>query len=1142
MEGGPRFVHLRLHSEYSLSEGAVRLAALPDLCAANQMPAVAVTDNNNLFAALEFSTVCAESGVQPIHGCQFDIAFECGQPGPTIAAIVLLAQDESGYLSLLRLNSLLYVHSENSSAGLEIARLREHSEGLICLTGAADGPLGALLLEGHAARAERMLAELASIFPDRLYIELQRHRSEGSDCTVRESRVEPDLIDLAYRSGLPLVATNDVHFPDKPMFEAHDALICIAQGASVDQTSGRRKLTEEHYFKSQNEMVELFSDLPEAVANTVEIARRCSWRAQRREPILPKFADNEAVELRAQAEEGLRQRLAVIPLSAKESEYWERLQYELGIIEGVGYAGYFLIVADFIKWAKANGIPVGAGRGSGAGSLVAFALTITDLDPLRFDLLFERFLNPERVSMPDFDIDFCMDRRDEVIRYVQNKYGEDKVAHIATFGALLSRAAVRDVGRVLRIPYPKVDQLAKLIPRDGARNLSIDEAMAIESRLVDACHADPVVARMFDFAKSIEGLLRNVSTHAAGVVIGDRPLDQLVPLYRDSDAAMPATQFSMKWAEQAGLVKFDFLGLKTLTVISNAVALLAERGIEVDINNIPLDDEKVFRMCAAAETVAIFQLESAGMMETLRDLVPTCIEDIVALVALYRPGPMDNIPKYCAVKNGRAERQKQHESIDRIVAETHGIMVYQEQVMQIAQSMAGYSLGQADLLRRAIGKKVKKDMDAEQPKFLAGCKENGVDHNTAKGVWDLMARFAEYGFPKAHAAAYAIVSYQTAWLKANYPVEFMTSAMNCDSGDIGKLNVYSRELKRLGIRLHPPCVNHSAARFSVREGEIRYGLGALRSVGAVAMQRIVDARKDGPFSDVFDFASRVDLKQIGKRAVETLAQAGAFDMFDSNRARILNATDILMSHSAGTHAERNSGQMSLFGEIESDLPPPQIPDCDDWNDAEKAENEQAALGIYLSGHPLDEFRRLLKRRKIIPIDQLGNQVTGETKSFKIAAAVGSIQTRLSKKGNRFAFVEFSDATGSCEATVFSEALETHRDRLVQGACVLARVSANLDLDQLKIRVNELEFLTDLVSGPVKGLRIHFKSPSAPQLVRSVLARDTNGEKSLGQIRFCPHAPGLDSDLEIAIPGDHPVNAGIRKAIASLDGVTTVEDF
>src|SRR6056297_2312551 len=846
MSANPRFIHLRVHTEYSLLEGAVRLKKLPGLCEAAGMPAVAVTDTNNMFAALEFSVSAQAAGVQPIMGCQVDLEYVATSPGDRMkppAPVVLLAQNERGYENLMKLNSCLYLRGDGQVAHVTAEELTAKAEGVICLTGGPDGPVGRLLQGGQRPAAEALMGRLAAAFGDRLYVELQRHPGENG--TPEAERLsERGLIEMAYAMDLPLVATNDVYFPNSAMYEAHDAMICVAEGAYVDQSEPRRRLTAQHYFKTPAEMATLFADLPEALDNTVEIAKRCAFGAYRRDPILPRCAEDEVDELRRQARAGLEARLAVIPHAAPVEDYEKRLDFELGIIEGMGFPGYFLIVADFIKWAKDQDIPVGPGRGSGAGSLVAYALTITDLDPLRYGLLFERFLNPERVSMPDFDIDFCMDRREEVIQYVQEKYGREKVGQIITFGALLSKAAVRDIGRVLQMPYGQVDRLSKLIPVEGVKPVSIEKALAEEPRLREEARAEEVVDRLLTYGQQVEGLLRNASTHAAGVVIGDRALDRLVPLYQDPRSDMPATQFNMKWVEQAGLVKFDFLGLKTLTVIQNALDLLKERGVEIDIGAIPLDDEQTYKLYSAAKTVAVFQVESSGMMDALVRMKPTCIEDIVALVALYRPGPMENIPKYCDVKNGRADRESIHPLIDPILDETQGIIVYQEQVMEIARKMAGYSLGGADLLRRAMGKKIQAAMDAERPKFLAGAAENGVDKSKALEVWNLLDKFANYGFNKSHAAAYAVVSYQTAWLKANHPVEFMAGVMNCDIHLTDKLATYAEEVRRgLAIEIVPPCVNRSLVRFGVREGKLLYALAALKNVGEEAMALIVEGRR-----------------------------------------------------------------------------------------------------------------------------------------------------------------------------------------------------------------------------------------------------------------------------------------------------------
>lgn len=1142
----------------------MRLKKLPGLCADMGMPAVALTDTNNMFAALEFSEYASGAGVQPIVGCQVDLRFEETAPGerPRLPApVVLLAQNEAGYENLMKLNSCLYLDKAGQLPQVTLAELGTHADGLICLSGGPDGPIGRLLRAGQMPKAEALMRDLAQIYPDRLYVELQRHPGEAG-LPEAERLSERGHIEMAYAMGLPLVATNDVYFPKPDMYEAHDALICISEGAYVDQQEERRRLTPQHYFKTPQEMATLFADLPEALENTVEIARRCAFKAYKRDPILPKFADNEIEELRRQAAEGLKARLAVIPHAASVEEYEKRLEFELGIIEGMGFPGYFLIVADFIKWAKDHDIPVGPGRGSGAGSLVAYALTITDLDPLRYSLLFERFLNPERVSMPDFDIDFCMDRREEVIRYVQEKYGRDKVGQIITFGALLSKAAVRDVGRVLQMPYGQVDRLSKMIPVEGVKPVSIEKALADEPKLREEAKNEEVVARLLDYGQQVEGLLRNASTHAAGVVIGDRPLDALVPLYQDPRSDMPATQFNMKWVEQAGLVKFDFLGLKTLTVIQNAIDLITPNrplhvdadgvelyqppeGAENDIGAIPLDDEKSYKLYSAAKTVAVFQVESSGMMDALRRMKPTCIEDIVALVALYRPGPMENIPTYCEVKNGQKELESIHPLIDHILAETQGIIVYQEQVMEIAQVMAGYSLGGADLLRRAMGKKIKEAMDAERPKFEAGAKENGVDAKKAREVFDLLEKFANYGFNKSHAAAYAVVSYQTAWLKANHPVEFMAGVMNCDLHLTDKLAVYFDEItKRMDIEAVPPCVNRSEATFTVHEGRVVYALGALKNVGVEAMKLVTDGRGDKPFATLFDLARRVDLKRVGKRPLEMLARSGAFDQLDANRHRVFASLDGLVNYSAAIFEQRNSNQVSLFGEAGDDLPEPRLSPVEDWLPAERLMEEFKAVGFYLSGHPLDDYMVSLKRKGVMTLSEIEQRALQGPFVAKLAANIAGRQDRKSARGNRFAFVQGSDPSGQFEVTVFSDTLEQSGDALVAGHNVVLTVEATLESEQLKLLCRGAQPIDGAVADAgALGLKIFVEDDSAIASIASVLERSGQDPKIKGRgpVSLCLMAEGLPGEVEVALGDRFAINPQVKGAIKSLGGVVMVEE-
>ena len=1162
----PRFIHLRVHTEHSLLEGAMPVKKLVKACAAAEMPAVAVTDTNNMFAALEFSVLAKDAGLQPIVGCQISVAHDPAMPGEkprAPAPIVLLAQNEAGYMNLMKLNSCLYLGKGGQLPQVTLDELADHAEGLICLTGGPDGPLGRLLAAGQGAKARAVLERFAAIYPQRLYVELQRHPGEGGRLPEPEARSERGHIEFAYEMGLPLVATNDVYFPKAEMYEAHDALICIAEGAYVDQQEPRRRLTPQHYFKTEAEMATLFADLPEALENTVEIAQRCAFMAYKRAPILPKFADDEVEELRRQAFEGLEKRLAVIPLAAPREDYIARLTFEVDIIEKMGFPGYFLIVADFIKWAKQHDIPVGPGRGSGAGSLVAYALTITDLDPLRYALLFERFLNPERVSMPDFDIDFCMDRREEVIQYVQEKYGRDKVAQIITFGALLSKAAVRDVGRVLQMSYGQVDRLSKMIPVEGVKPVSITKALADEPRLREAAKEE-VVGRLLTYAQEIEGLYRNASTHAAGVVIGDRPLDELVPLYQDPRSDMPATQFNMKWVEAAGLVKFDFLGLKTLTVIQNAIQQIRASGralheapdgrrlydppagAENDIGHIPLDDKATYDLYAAAKTVAVFQVESSGMMDALRRMKPTCIEDIVALVALYRPGPMENIPTYCEVKHGLKPLESIHPTIDHILSETQGIIVYQEQVMQIAQVMGGYSLGGADLLRRAMGKKIAEEMAKERPKFIEGCKvTHNIDAKKSGEVFDLLEKFANYGFNKSHAAAYAVVSYQTGWLKANHPVEFMSGVMNCDIHLTDKLAVYKRELDKMGIKVVAPCVNASAATFTVKDQALVYALGALKNVGVDAMGLIVAARKtetgaEKPFATLFDFARRVDLKRVGKRPLEMLARAGAFDQLEPNRARVFEALDGLVAYSAAIHEAKASNQVSLFGDSGSDIPEPRLPFRDDWLPVERLGHEHQAVGFYLSGHPLDDYMSALKRKDVKTLAEITARAANGPFVGKLAGSVASKQERKSAKGNRFAFVQLSDPTGLYEVTVFSDVLEQARDYLEPGRNVVLTVKVDPDGDGVKLLANGVQPI-DVVaeSAGAQAIRIHLNRSEAVASLAALLAKLEG--RTRAEVTLClPDDQGRE--IDVTLPAAYPVTPQVRGAIKAMQGVVLVEDI
>ena len=1137
------FVHLHLHSSYSLLEGAITIKKLQQLCSDNNMPAVALTDTGNMFAALEFSELLASSGVQPIIGCQINLRYNLENEVFLPSPIVLLAKNEAGYQNLMKLTTVSYLERDQSDPYIDLTDLDLYNEGLICLSCGADGPLGQALLRSSSISIDDLTNKFLSIFGDRFYLEIQRHPTQTGLRTLNEVKTEPKFLELALKKNIPIVATNDVYFSKSDMYEAHDALLCISTGSYIDQKAPRRRLTSEHYFKSADEMRSLFSDLPEAIENTIEIAQRCAIKAELRDPILPKYADNEVEELKSQALIGLEGRLKHIKHATTVEKYFERLNFELKVIEDMGFPGYFLIVADFIKWAKLQDIPVGPGRGSGAGSLVAYALTITDLDPIRYSLLFERFLNPERVSMPDFDIDFCMDRREEVINYVQEKYGKDKVAQIITFGALLSKAAIRDIGRVLQMPYGQVDKLSKMIPIEATRPVSIAQALKNEPKLLEEKNRSEIVSRMLDYAQKVEGLLRNAATHAAGVVIADRPLDELVPLYRDSRSDMPATQFNMKWVEQAGLVKFDFLGLKTLTIVKNAVDLLKKRKITIDINKIPLDDQNTFDLYATAKTVAVFQVESSGMRDALSQLRPTCIEDIIALVALYRPGPMENIPKFCAVKNGNQERDSIHPLIDDILDETQGIIVYQEQVMEIARKMGGYSLGGADLLRRAMGKKIKEAMDAEKPKFLAGSFENNVDKKTALKVWDLLQKFANYGFNKSHAAAYAVLSYQTAWLKANYPIEFMAAVMNCDIHLTEKLTLYKQEIDNLGLELNPPCINNSSSYFTVSEGKVFYALGALKNVGIGAVELIVGARVGkNKFSDVFDFARRVDLRRVGKRPLEMLIRAGAFDCIYENRKLLFVSIEKLISYSATMFQERLSGQKNLFGSSTEAVREPLLENIDDWMFTEKLSEEQQSIGFYLSGHPIDEYLPYLSGQNISIFSKLKNDPQRMASILNIVGIVVGKQERQSARGNRFAFIQFSDPGGSFEVTVFSDILERSREIFEIGQILVLLCEIKIDGEQVKILLKGVQTIEKIVEkSDASGFRIFIDSIEAVNgLVERLRSAASKTDLQKVPLNLVVVDTALSGDVEIKLADRYAISPDLIGAIKHIDGVVHIE--
>jgi len=1133
------FVHLRVHSSYSLSEGAIKADKIASLARDAAMPAVAIADTANMFGALEFSQACAAKGVQPIIGCQIALT-RTDNPMLPPDPVVLLAKNDVGFANLRLLSSLGFLETDSGAKPqLSPERLFAHAEGLILLTGGTLGPLGRLLGEGQKAAAEHLLARFAEAFPGRTIMELHRHGA------AIESAIEPGLISLADAIGAPLVAVNECFFARREMHEAHDALLCIAEGRTMAEAE-RRRVTPEHWFKPAAVMRELFRDLPEACDNTLAIARMCSVMAETRKPLLPlcpkvRPGTTEAQTLSAMATEGLVRRMDAIGAdAAMRAQYDERLAFELSVIAGMGFPGYFLIVADFIQWAKAQGIPVGPGRGSGAASVAAWALTITDLDPIKFGLVFERFLNPERISMPDFDIDFCQDRRDEVIAYVRREYGADRVAQIITFGKLQARAAVRDVGRVLGLPYGQVNKVAELIPNNPAKPVTLKEAIDGEPKLQQMQTDDEGLRRLMEIALQLEGLYRHASTHAAGLVIGDRPLTELVPIYRDPKSDFLVTQYSMKYVEQAGLVKFDFLGLTTLTILQRAVRYMTKLGTAIDLDTLPLDDVPTYEMLARGDAGGVFQFEGQGMRDVLRQMRPNRFEDLIAGVALYRPGPMANIPAYCQRKHGEPWAPPHPELMD-ILGETYGIMVYQEQVLQIAQKMGGYSLGRADLLRRAMGKKIRAEMDAQRKTFVDGATARGIPPDKAEEVFDLMAKFADYGFNKAHAAAYALVAYQTAWMKANHPVAFVAACMSLAMNNTDRLAALRQEAGRMGIAMLPPDINRSGADFVLERRDaklaIRYALAAVKRVGRAAMEALEVARADRPFADLADFAARVDPRQINKMQLENLARAGAFDDLEPNRARVFGGAETVLRRAQASAEEKGSGQIGLFGEPgrREEL---RLPETAPWMDMDRLGYEAEAIGFHLTAHPLDAYAQVLGRLGVIPSTRMEARAQAGSARIKLAGSVIASKERITRNGGRMAWVRLSDAGGAYEVTLFSEVLARARDALAVGNSVLVTADIRMEGEALRVTASDVVKLDDAAAQAGAGMRVWLEATEALPHIRALLTREGTGR---GEVVLMPRTDA-EQEVEITLPGRFNVTPRLAQAMRVLPGIARVEDL
>ena len=1140
------FVHLKTKTIYSLLEGAIFAKALADRCNAFKMPAVGIADRANLFGALEFSEVLSDNGIQPIIGCQLPINSKEINLKKFSAtdqiSMLFLAKNEVGYRNLMELSSKFFLNDTYRFQGMRISEIDKSSDGLICLSGGNESPINKLLRENKFKDAENLLLHFKKAFGDRFYLEMNRHPL-GDNFSMKVN-TESNILEMADSHNLPLVATNDVYFLDQELHQSHDALLCIAEGSFVDQKQERRSLSMDHYFKSENEMKDLFDDIPEAIENTVEIAMRCSFRPRSRDAMLPRFSPNADADLAQEAKKGLEVRFKELSGVGDKKVYFDRVSYELTVIKNMGFSGYFLIVADIVKWAKAKGIPVGPGRGSGAGSLVAFALTITDLDPIKYSLLFERFLNPSRISMPDFDIDFCMDRRNEIIDYVKQKYGKQNVAQIITFGALWSKAAVRDIGRVLQLPYSRVDKIAKLIPVQGTKPVSLNEAMQTEEALIEEAKNDEQVSRMLNISRELEGVLRNASTHAAGIVIGDRRLVELVPLYQDPRSDMPATQFTKDWVEKAGLVKFDFLGLKTLTIINEAVSLVnSASSKDLDINKIPLNDYQTFKLYSDAKTMSVFQVESKGMRDALIDLKPNSLEDIIALVALYRPGPMENIPAFCEAKNDPKKRQFLHASIDKILDETHGIIVYQEQVMEIAQKMAGYSLGDADLLRKAMGKKIKEVMDAEKPKFLEGADKNGIENKTADAIWDLLAKFANYGFNKSHAAAYAVLSYQTAYLKTHHTAEFITASMNSDINNMEKFSNYFDDINAFGLTMCPPCINRSGVKFSVNKEKILFGLGAIKNVGFEAMSKIVEDRKrNGKFVDIYDFARRVPLKKVGKRPLEMLINSGAFADFKFENTAILENLEELMLYSAACHDEEASSQGNLFSNSIETIKKPEFKSMNSISHSLRSKEIYDVTGIYFMS-PFNYEARFYESLGIREFSTLSN-TTSDFQSIMTAGFITDVTLKTTNNGKQYLLVNLIDHTvKNFDVFIFPDRLTVLNAELEVGTFVLLVIEKTKDKNgHSRVNVKSVRNLEKFIRDR-KRKQYHFvisnkcKVSRISSLLKSALMNETSDE---GNVSITVQDEESQEKTNISLPYFYDISSEVIENIKAVEGVFEIQ--
>jgi len=1091
-----KFNHLKIHTQYSICEGAIKIDNLKNFCKENKIISLGLSDTSNLCGALEFAENISKIGTQPIIGTQINFKYE-----DTTGLLPLIALNEKGYKRIINLSSKSYLENDNlSDPHLDIKDLLVETDGVIVLSGTIHGLFGKLFEKGRLEEISKLYQVISKKFNDRFYLEIQRHGDQN------EIAFEKFNLQQSSKVSIPIIATNEVFYLAKDMHEAHDALTCIGSKTYVNEKN-RVKYSDQHYFKSDEEMSTLFSDLPEALKNNFNLPFRCNFRPQFSKPILPNISSekggNADLILNKDSLDGLKEKfLKIFKIEEKDLDtnekflkYKDRLDHELKIIIEMKYPSYFLIVSDYIKWAKNNDIPVGPGRGSGAGSLVAWCLSITDVDPIKFNLIFERFLNPDRISMPDFDIDFCEEKRDLVFKYLTTKYKES-VAHIITFGKLKARMVIRDVGRVLGLPYGFVDSISKMIPFDPSRPQTLTECINNEPRLQKLVNEDPRVKKLTDLSLKLEGLNRNVATHAAGVVIADKKLTETVPLYKDAstDLLLPSTQFDMYSAENAGLIKFDFLGLKTLTIINRTQKLINKKIKDFKVDEIDYDDQKVFDLLSSGNTVGLFQVESAGMREALLQMKPNHLEDIIALVALYRPGPMSNIPIYNDCKHGRQEPDYLHPLLEEILKPTYGVIIYQEQVMQIAQKLSGFTAGEADILRRAMGKKKRAELEKQKQGFIDGAVKNGIAKDVAASIFLKIEPFAEYGFNKSHAAAYAIISYQTAFLKTYYPKEFFAASMTMDISNQNKLSEFYEELKRIDIKILRPDINKCFADFQFDGDNFYYALGAIKSVGFEAISNVVKERtKNGEFKSINDFLNRVNPKDINKLQLEGLVKAGAFDSLEDNRNSLFMSIPNFILKTKNIYENKIANQIDLFSADENQ-DNEIILDIEDWKFEERLSREFEAIGFFISDHPLNQFKEIFDDYKIVNYTEFNSD--DKNKDANIAATLLKLTERKTAKGNSYAVIKFTDLLSVFELFIFSDILELNRDVLVEGSSLIITLSKSISNDEnrfKRINVQKIASLKDLFNKPVPSITFNLKSTKDIDEISNLLHKEGSTE-------------------------------------------------